>query len=115
MLNDRGWDWGPRAALLWAGLCFICGTWAYCRLPEPKGRSYGDLDLLFKLKIGARDFKNTDLDELGPDIHYVATLSSVPTHVPQRSVSSIRQDSSEREPPTSPDFIVAEKRGANAV
>lgn len=37
--------------------------WTYFRLPEPKGRSYGELDILFDKRIPARKFKTTHVDE----------------------------------------------------
>ena len=39
-------------------MCFI---WTYFRLPEPKGRTYGELDILFERKINARKFRVTDV------------------------------------------------------
>jgi SP family general alpha glucoside:H+ symporter-like MFS transporter len=36
---------------------------SYFRLPEPKGRSYGELDILFEEKVPARKFKSTKVDE----------------------------------------------------
>ena len=35
--------------------------WTIC-LPEPKGRSYGELDILFARKVPARKFKGTEVD-----------------------------------------------------
>jgi SP family general alpha glucoside:H+ symporter-like MFS transporter len=35
--------------------------WTYFRLPEPKGRTYGELDILFERKVAARKFKGTDV------------------------------------------------------
>ncbi|KAI1640251.1 sugar transporter-domain-containing protein [Biscogniauxia mediterranea] len=63
MLNPLGWNWGPKAALLWAGLCFLCWIWAFWRLPEPKGRSYGEIDVLFQERTKARDFKKQRVDQ----------------------------------------------------
>ncbi|CAJ2507060.1 Uu.00g082460.m01.CDS01 [Anthostomella pinea] len=65
MLNTLGWNWGPKAALLWAGLCFLCWCWAFWRLPEPKGRNFGELDVMFQQKIKARDFKKQRVDQFG--------------------------------------------------
>ncbi|KAI1335183.1 putative general alpha-glucoside permease [Xylariaceae sp. FL0016] len=62
MLNSLGWNWGPKCTLLWAALCFLCWLWAFWRLPEPKGRSEGELDMLFQQKIKARHFKHQQLD-----------------------------------------------------
>lgn len=44
------------------GLAFLCLTWTFFRLPEPKGRTYGELDILFEQKIPARKFKKAVVD-----------------------------------------------------
>lgn len=65
MLATKGWDWGAKAALFWAGLCTCCWAWAYFRLPEPKGRNFGELDTLFLMKVPARKFKTWPVDQFG--------------------------------------------------
>lgn len=60
MLNPSAWNWGAKTGFFWAGICFLCLTWTYFRLPEPKGRTYGELDILFSQKISARKFSRTD-------------------------------------------------------
>lgn len=35
----------------------------YFRLPETKGRSYGELDILFAAGVPARKFKSTHVEE----------------------------------------------------
>lgn len=62
MINPTAWNWGAKAGFFWAGLCFICLAWTYLRLPEPKGHTYGELDVLFERKISPRKFKSTKLD-----------------------------------------------------
>jgi len=37
-------------------------TWAFFRLPECKGRTYEELDILFANKVNARDFSKTHVD-----------------------------------------------------
>jgi SP family general alpha glucoside:H+ symporter-like MFS transporter len=37
-------------------------TWAFFRLPEPKGRSYAELDVLFESRVPARKFKDATVD-----------------------------------------------------
>lgn len=37
--------------------------WAFFRLPECKGRSYRELDVLFERKVPARKFKKTEVAE----------------------------------------------------
>lgn len=55
----EGWGWGAKAAFFWIGTCSACIVWIYFRLPEPKGRTYGELDILFERKISARKFATT--------------------------------------------------------
>ncbi|KAK4610741.1 Maltose permease MAL31 [Fulvia fulva] len=59
MLNPSAWDWKGKAGFFWAGMCFLCLIWSYFRLPEPKGRTYGEMDALFERKVSARKFKTT--------------------------------------------------------
>ncbi|KFZ06821.1 hypothetical protein V501_07041 [Pseudogymnoascus sp. VKM F-4519 (FW-2642)] len=59
MLNPTAWNWKGKSGFFWAGLCFFCSVWSYFRLPEPKGRTYGELDDLFARGISARNFKGT--------------------------------------------------------
>lgn len=56
MLNPTAWNWGGRSGFFWAGICFLSLTWTYFRLPEPKDRSYADLDELFEHGVSARKF-----------------------------------------------------------
>lgn len=38
-------------------------VWAYFRLPEMKGRTYRELDILFERGVPARKFKETVVSE----------------------------------------------------
>jgi SP family general alpha glucoside:H+ symporter-like MFS transporter len=63
MLGRNSWNWGAKTGLFWAGWCLLIFVWAFFRLPEPKGRTYGEMDLLFEKKIGARKFASTRVDQ----------------------------------------------------
>jgi SP family general alpha glucoside:H+ symporter-like MFS transporter len=63
-LNVSAWDWGARAGFFWAGSIALCLTWVFFRLPEPKGRSYAELDLLFERRAGARRFVSVSSRDL---------------------------------------------------
>ncbi|KAF1974027.1 MFS alpha-glucoside transporter-like protein [Bimuria novae-zelandiae CBS 107.79] len=63
MLNPSSWNWGAKSAFFWAGTCALCFLWTFFRLPEPKGRTYGELDLLFEGHISARKFRDTVVQE----------------------------------------------------
>ncbi|KAG5990877.1 hypothetical protein E4U54_004015 [Claviceps lovelessii] len=65
MLNPSAWNWGAKAGFFWAATCFLCALWTYFRLPEPKGRTYGELDILFENRVSARKFKSTRVDTVG--------------------------------------------------
>jgi SP family general alpha glucoside:H+ symporter-like MFS transporter len=62
MLNPTAWNWGAKTGFFWACICFCCLIWTFFRLPEPKGRTYAELDLLFEMKVSARKFSSTKVD-----------------------------------------------------
>ena len=59
MLNPTAWNWGNYAGFFWGGSCLLCVIYCYFRLPEPTGRSYAEIDLLFERKVPARQFSKT--------------------------------------------------------
>jgi hypothetical protein len=61
MLNSDEANWGGKAGFLFGGISFVCYVWCYFRLPESRGRTFEELDILFQRKIPARQFKNYDL------------------------------------------------------
>ncbi|USP80624.1 hypothetical protein yc1106_07898 [Curvularia clavata] len=62
MLNPGAWNWGNYAGFFWGGSCFLSIVYTYFRLPEPRGRSFAELDLLFEKKVSARKFATTHVD-----------------------------------------------------
>lgn len=64
-LADANWAWGAKTAFFWAGTCGLVVIWTYFRLPEPKGRTYGELDMLFEQRVSARKFSSTHVDPYG--------------------------------------------------
>ncbi|CAJ2501383.1 Uu.00g042360.m01.CDS01 [Anthostomella pinea] len=62
MLNPDAWNWKGKAGFFWAGLALLCLIWTFFRLPEPKGRTYAELDLLFEQKVSARKFRDAVVD-----------------------------------------------------
>lgn len=75
-LNDTAWNWGATSAYFWAGTCFFSAIWVYFRLPEPKGRTYAELDMLFETGVPARKFASTQID---PYAHSLGGVKKVPT------------------------------------
>jgi SP family general alpha glucoside:H+ symporter-like MFS transporter len=64
-LTSTAWNWGAKTGFFWAGSCVLCITWVYFRLPEPKGRTYAELDILFEQRVSARKFSETKVDISG--------------------------------------------------
>ncbi|EHK96965.1 putative Maltose permease MAL31 [Glarea lozoyensis 74030] len=62
MLNPEAWDWANYAGFFWGGSCFLCVIYTYFRLPEPAGRTFAELDLLFERGVSARKFATTKVD-----------------------------------------------------
>jgi len=43
-------------------MCFLCIIYTYFRVPEPTGRSFAEMDMLFEKGISARNFATTQVD-----------------------------------------------------
>jgi MFS transporter, SP family, general alpha glucoside:H+ symporter len=67
MLNPSAWNLMGRSGFIWFGTAALCTLWAYFRLPEPKGRTFAELDVLFERKVSARKFHKTKVDVFGAD------------------------------------------------
>lgn len=67
MLNPTAWNWGAKTGFFWGGLAFCSALWCYFELPETKGRTFAELDLLFEHKIPARKFKSTNVSVFDTD------------------------------------------------
>jgi SP family general alpha glucoside:H+ symporter-like MFS transporter len=80
MLNPNAWNLRGKAGFVWAGTCFACLVWTFFRLPEPKGLTFAELDLLFENKASARSFRRfrVALEESG----YFSITESVDTLKP---------------------------------
>jgi len=61
-VNPTAWNASGKTGYFWAGTCLLTFMWAYYRLPEAKGRTYEELDLLFVRKVPARLFSKTEVD-----------------------------------------------------
>ncbi|KAH7018321.1 general substrate transporter [Microdochium trichocladiopsis] len=62
MLNPTGANLGAKCGYVWAGTAFVCFAMAWQWVPEMKGRSYREIDILFNRKVPARQWKKTVVD-----------------------------------------------------
>lgn len=61
-MNPTALNWRGKTGFFWAGLN-ACGiVWTYFRLPEPKGLTYAELDVLFENRVSARKFRKVEVD-----------------------------------------------------
>jgi len=62
MLNPTGGDLGGKCGYVWGATALICFVIAYFQIPEMKGRSYREIDILFRRRVSARKWKKTVVD-----------------------------------------------------
>lgn len=57
--NPDSGDLRAKTGFVYAGFCLLAfvGTWLW--VPEMKGRSVGEIDVMFEMRIKARDFVRT--------------------------------------------------------
>ncbi|PNP78597.1 hypothetical protein FNYG_08076 [Fusarium nygamai] len=62
MLNPKEANLGGRCGYVWAGTGFVCFLMSWIWLPEFKGRSYREIDILFNRRVQARKWSKTVID-----------------------------------------------------
>lgn len=62
MQNSTAWDLKGKSGFFWGGTAALMFLWAFFRLPEIKGRTYEELDILFANKTPARQFAKVHVD-----------------------------------------------------
>jgi SP family general alpha glucoside:H+ symporter-like MFS transporter len=68
MLNPTAGNWKGKTGFVWGGFAFLFFIWTFFRLPETKGRTFEELDILFAKKVGAREFSKKHVDAYGEDV-----------------------------------------------
>lgn len=66
MINPDEADMQGKLGFFFGGLGLLCFGWAYLRMPETRGRTYEELDLLFGNRVPARAFEGYVLDVAEP-------------------------------------------------
>lgn len=56
-------------------MCALLWAWGYFRLPEPRGRTYGEMDVLFQAGVPARKFAKADVEEYAAAVHGGAAVA----------------------------------------
>lgn len=72
MVGVNDWNWGAKGGFFWAGIAALFIVWGYFRLPETKGLTYSELDLLFEHKVSPRRFTRENAEALKPALTGIA-------------------------------------------
>ncbi|KAM5349237.1 hypothetical protein ACJ41O_005744 [Fusarium nematophilum] len=59
MLNPTAWNWGALTGSFWAGVGLLGFVFTFFMVPESKGRTTAEMDILFEQKVHVRKFKDT--------------------------------------------------------
>ena len=62
LINPTEANLRGRTAFVWFGVSLLTTAWAVLRLPETRGRTYEELDVLFEKRIPAWKFSSINLD-----------------------------------------------------
>lgn len=63
LLNPGAANAGAKIEFLYGGISVFSLIWCFFRLPETKGRTYAELDILFEQKVPARKFKHYVIED----------------------------------------------------
>ncbi|KAF2163218.1 hypothetical protein M409DRAFT_68534 [Zasmidium cellare ATCC 36951] len=69
--NPTGANISGKAAYVWFGGSTILFIWAFFRLPETKGRTYEELDILFETGVTARKFRKQHIEVVAENNHKI--------------------------------------------
>lgn len=67
-----------KTAFVWFGVCTLTLVWALLRLPETRGKTYEELDVLFEKKVPAWKFAKTHVDEVA-EANEILTANTLPS------------------------------------
>lgn len=63
ILNPTAWNLRGKGGFVWVGFNLASIVWAYYRLPEPRDLSPGEMDVLFEMRVSARNFGKVKADQ----------------------------------------------------
>ncbi|KAI0116413.1 sugar porter family MFS transporter [Nemania sp. FL0031] len=69
MINPDEANLQGKLGYYFGGLGSLCLVWSYFRVPETKGRTYEELDILFDRKVPARQFKTYQIEGANDAAH----------------------------------------------
>ena len=79
MLNPTAGNWAGKTGFFFGGTCALSLIWTFFRLPELKGRTYEEMNILFWKKVPARKFASTNVDPYEEERYMDPTILEVST------------------------------------
>ncbi|KKY21706.1 putative maltose permease mal31 [Phaeomoniella chlamydospora] len=61
MLSSDQANWRGKAGFLFGAISLACLVWCFLRIPESRGRTFEEIDILFDRKVPARGFAKYDV------------------------------------------------------
>ncbi|KAL2871432.1 general substrate transporter [Aspergillus lucknowensis] len=62
MLNPTAGNWRGKTGFFWGGCSFVFFVWTFFRLPETRGKTFEELDILFARRVKTREFGRYNVD-----------------------------------------------------
>ena len=62
MLNPNDGNWRGKTGFFFGALAALCMVWAFLCVPETKGRTFEELDIMFQRKVSTRAFRGYEVD-----------------------------------------------------
>jgi len=62
MINPDQANMRGKLGFFFGGISFLCLIWAYLRIPETKGRTFEELDIMFEREVPTKQFKGYVVD-----------------------------------------------------
>lgn len=73
--DPQAWNLKGYTGFFWGATALLTFIWAFFRLPESKGRTYEEMDMLFAERVPARRFAQTHVDTR---LHHPESREQVP-------------------------------------
>lgn len=68
MMNPAAWNWRGKTGFFWFVFAFLTFAWGYFRLPETKGRTFEELDIMFAAGVPTRKFRKYHVDPYAENV-----------------------------------------------
>lgn len=75
-MNPLQWNLKGYTGFIWGSTCLLTLVWAYIRLPETKGKTFEELDMLFAQGVAAKKFATYEVDAFDEGVRTTVVLKA---------------------------------------